>query len=153
MKVGINGFGRIGRLVFRIAIKDPAVEVVAVNDIADPQTLAHLLKYDSTYGILDADVKATESAIVVNGKEYKVLAVRSPEELPWKSLGVEYVVESTGLFRSKDKAAGHIKAGAKKVVDLMDAPPTSMATSTCSPVWTSAINSPASLKLLLNGLI
>lgn len=116
MKVGINGFGRIGRLVLRAAMNDPEFEIVAVNDITDARTLAHLLKYDSTYGILDADVEPKESAIIVNGKEYKVLAIRSPEELPWKELGVEYVIESTGLFRAKDKAAGHIKAGAKKVV-------------------------------------
>jgi glyceraldehyde 3-phosphate dehydrogenase len=116
MKVGINGFGRIGRLVYRIAMKNPEIEIVAINDITDARTLAHLLKYDSTYGILDADVSATEDAIIVNGKKHQILAVKSPEELPWAKLGVEYVIEATGKFTSKEKIEGHFKAGAKKVI-------------------------------------
>ncbi len=116
MKIGINGFGRIGRLIYRISMKDPELEVVAVNDITDAKTLAHLLKYDSTYGILNADVSARENAIIVNGKPFKVLAEKNPAELPWKNLGVEYVIESTGIFRTRDKAALHLQAGAKKVV-------------------------------------
>ncbi len=116
MRVGINGFGRIGRLVFRASMGDPNFEIVAVNDITDAKTLAYLLKYDSTYGILDADVSARENAILVNGKPFKVIAVKNPAELPWKDLGVEYVIESTGLFRSRAQAALHLQSGAKKVV-------------------------------------
>lgn len=115
-KVGINGFGRIGRNVFRAALKNPAVDIVAVNDLTDAKTLAHLLKYDSIHGILDAEVKAEGSNIVVNGKTIKVLAEREPANLPWKDLGVEVVVESTGRFTDKEKAAAHIAAGAKKVI-------------------------------------
>ncbi len=116
MKVGINGFGRIGRLVYRASMQYPDVEVVAINDITDTKTLAYLLKYDSTYGILDADVTVRENEILVNGKPFKVTSSRNPAEIPWKELGVEYVIESTGFFRSKEKAALHIQAGAKKVV-------------------------------------
>jgi glyceraldehyde-3-phosphate dehydrogenase type I len=121
MKVGINGFGRIGRLICRASINDPDFDIVAVNDVTDAKTLAHLLKYDSTYGILDAEITAEEKAMTINGKKLKVLAVKDPSELPWKELGVNYVVESTGLFRSRDKAAAHLKAGAEKVV--ISAPP------------------------------
>jgi glyceraldehyde 3-phosphate dehydrogenase len=115
-KVGINGFGRIGRNVFRAALGNPAVDIVAVNDLTDAKTLAHLLKYDSVHGILNGDVKAGDSSIIVNGKEIKVLAEREPADLPWKNLGVEVVVESTGRFTARDKAAAHLEAGAKKVV-------------------------------------
>lgn len=115
-KVGINGFGRIGRNVFRAALSNPAVEIVAVNDLTDAKTLAHLLKYDSIHGILPVDVKAEGSDLVVNGKVIKVLAERSPANLPWKDLGVEVVVESTGIFTDKAKAEAHIAAGAKKVI-------------------------------------
>ncbi|MBP2655243.1 MAG: gap [Firmicutes bacterium] len=115
-KVGINGFGRIGRNVFRAAINNPAVDIVAVNDLTDAETLAHLLKYDSIHGTLDAEVKAQNGNIVVNGKVIKVLAERDPANLPWKDLGVTVVVESTGRFTDGDKAAAHIKAGAKKVI-------------------------------------
>lgn len=115
-KVGINGFGRIGRNVFRAALGNPAVDIVAVNDLTDAKTLAHLLKYDSVHGILNDDVKAGDSSIIVNGKEIKVLAEREPADLPWKNLGVEVVVESTGRFTARDKAAAHLEAGAKKVV-------------------------------------
>lgn len=115
-KVGINGFGRIGRNVFRAALKNPAVEVVAVNDLTDAKTLAHLLKYDSVHGILDAEVKVDGSDILVNGKRIKVLAEREPAKLGWGDLGVEVVVESTGRFTDKAKASAHIEAGAKKVI-------------------------------------
>ncbi|MDD4601560.1 Glyceraldehyde-3-phosphate dehydrogenase [bioreactor metagenome] len=115
-KVGINGFGRIGRNVFRAALKNSAIDIVAVNDLTDAKTLAHLLKYDSIHGILDADVKVDGNNIVVNGKTIQVLAEREPANLPWKNLGVEVVVESTGRFTARDKAAAHLEAGAKKVI-------------------------------------
>lgn len=115
-KVGINGFGRIGRNVFRAALNNPAIDIVAVNDLTDAKTLAHLLKYDSVHGILNADVKAGDSSVIVNGKEIKVLAEREPANLPWKDLGVQVVVESTGRFTAREKAAAHLEAGAKKVV-------------------------------------
>lgn len=115
-KVGINGFGRIGRAVFRAAINNPEVDVVAVNDLTDAKTLAHLLKYDSVHGTLNADVKAVEGGLSVNGKVVKVTAERNPELLPWGELGVTVVVESTGLFTNAEKAKAHIKAGAKKVI-------------------------------------
>jgi len=116
-KVGINGFGRIGRNAFKVAMeKDVNFEIVAINDITDPATLAHLLKYDSCFGKFGGTVEAKADAIVVNGKEVKILAVRNPEELPWKELGVEVVLESTGLFTKRADAEKHIKAGAKKVI-------------------------------------
>ena len=101
-KVGINGFGRIGRNIYRAAFKDSELDFVAFNDITDAATLAHLLKYDSALGMLDADIKAKDDSIVVNGKEIKILAERDPANLPWKELGVEIVVESTGLFRERE---------------------------------------------------
>ena len=117
VKVGINGFGRIGRNIFRAAMDDKAIDFVAVNDITDAETLAHLLKYDSILGILDAEVKALENAISVNGKVVKVLAKKDPAELPWKDLGVDVVIESTGLFTNKEQAVKHIASGgAKKVI-------------------------------------
>lgn len=116
IKVGINGFGRIGRNIFRAAINDSELDFVAVNDITDAKTLAHLLKYDSALGILDAEVKAKGDAIVVNGKEIKVFAERDPGNLPWKDLGVEIAIESTGLFTDAEKAKKHLSAGAKKVI-------------------------------------
>ena len=115
-KVGINGFGRIGRNIFRAALGDSEIDVVAVNDITDAATLAYLLKYDSALGILDADVKADGDSIVVNGKAIKVLAERDPGNLPWGDLGAEIAVESTGLFRDRDSASKHLTAGAKKVI-------------------------------------
>jgi len=116
-KVGINGFGRIGRNAFKAALaKNADFEIVAINDITNPATLAHLLKYDSCFGRFDGTVEAKEDAIIVNGKEIKILAVRNPEELPWKEMGVEVVLESTGLFTKKADAEKHIKAGAKKVI-------------------------------------
>ena len=116
-RVGINGFGRIGRNFFRAALKQGAdLEVVAVNDLTDTKTLAHLLKYDSILGRFDGEVSFTEGSLVVNGKEIKVLAQRNPADLPWGELGVEVVVESTGFFTDGEKAKAHIEAGAKKVV-------------------------------------
>lgn len=118
VKVGINGFGRIGRLVFRahLASKKKDIEIVAVNDITDAATLAHLLKYDSNFGILPNSVKAEGGAIVVDGKKIKVFQEKDPGKLPWKDLGVEIVIESTGLFRDPEKAGLHLKGGAKKVI-------------------------------------
>jgi glyceraldehyde 3-phosphate dehydrogenase len=117
VKIGINGFGRIGRVIMRAAQRMGAdVDFVAVNDLTDAQTLAHLLKYDSVHGPFPGEVQVKDDAILVNGKEIKVLAVKDPAQLPWKDLGVEVVMECTGLFRDKDKAAKHLEAGAKKVV-------------------------------------
>lgn len=114
VKVAINGFGRIGRNVFRAGYKD--LDIVAVNDITDAPTLAHLLKYDSVYGRFKGDVKAEGDHIIVDGKKIKVFAEKEPGNLPWKDLGVDVVIEATGKFRSYDKAEPHLKAGAKKVV-------------------------------------
>jgi glyceraldehyde 3-phosphate dehydrogenase len=116
IRVGINGFGRIGRNFFRASLDRSTIDFVAINDITDAKTLAHLLKYDSVGGILEADVQAKEQALVVNGKEIKVLAERDPAKLPWKELGVDVVVESTGLFTDRDKAAKHLEAGAPRVI-------------------------------------
>jgi len=116
VKVGINGFGRIGRNVFRAALNNPDVEVVAINDLTDVKTLAHLLKYDSTHGRLDATVEVGDGALIVNGKTVKVFAERDPGALPWAEYGVEIVVESTGIFTAKEKAELHLKGGAKKVI-------------------------------------
>ncbi len=115
-KIGINGFGRIGRLFFRAALERKELETVAVNDITDARTLCHLLKYDSVHGALRHEIKAEGSSIIVDGRPIKVLAERDPSKLPWKSLGVQVVVESSGLFTSKEKASAHLSAGAKKVV-------------------------------------
>jgi glyceraldehyde 3-phosphate dehydrogenase len=115
-KVGINGFGRIGRNVFRAALNSKDIEVVAVNDLTDAATLAHLLQYDSVHGMLNAKVEAGENSIIVNGKEIKVLAEKDPALLPWGKMGVDIVVESTGRFTSGEKAKAHLDAGAKKVI-------------------------------------
>ncbi len=117
VKVGINGFGRIGRNAFKAAMnKENEFEIVAINDLTSPATLAHLLKYDSTFGRFQGQVEAKEDAIIVNGKEIKILAYKDPAQLPWKQLGVEVVLESTGLFTKKADAQKHIEAGAKKVI-------------------------------------
>ena len=117
VNVGINGFGRIGRNFFRAALKKGAdIDFVAVNDITDAGTLAHLLKYDSVLGVLDAEIKASGDGISVNGEEFKVLAEKDPANLPWKELGVDVVVESTGLFTDRESAEKHISAGGKKVI-------------------------------------
>lgn len=116
-KIGINGFGRIGRNAFKAMLaKYPDMDVVAINDLTDSKTLAHLLKYDSCYGRFNGEVEATDGALIVNGKEIKILAERDPAKLPWKDMGADIVLESTGLFTSRDKASKHIEAGAKKVI-------------------------------------
>ena len=116
IRVGINGFGRIGRNILRAALHDKDLDFVSVNDITDTKTLAHLLKYDSVLGNLHAKVEAKSDAISVDGDEFKVLSMRDPAQLPWKDLGVDVVFESTGLFTNRDAAAKHVDAGAKKVV-------------------------------------
>jgi glyceraldehyde 3-phosphate dehydrogenase len=116
VKVGINGFGRIGRNIMRAALGDKNIDFVAVNDLTNAKTLAHLFKYDSVLGNLHAKVEARGDAIAVEGDEFKVLSVRDPAQLPWKDLGVDVVFESTGLFTKRDDAAKHLAAGAKKVV-------------------------------------
>jgi glyceraldehyde 3-phosphate dehydrogenase len=116
VKVGINGFGRIGRNIMRAALGDKNIDFVAVNDLTSAATLAHLFKYDSVLGNLDAKVEAKSDVISVDGDEFKVLSMRDPAQLPWKDLGVDIVFESTGLFTSRDDAAKHVTAGAKKVV-------------------------------------
>ena len=116
IKVGINGFGRIGRNIMRAALDDDGIDFVAVNDITDAKTLAHLLKYDSVLGNLDRDITAKADSISVDGDEFKVLAIKDPGQLPWKDLGVDVVFESTGKFTKRDDAAKHIAAGAKKVI-------------------------------------
>lgn len=117
-RVAINGFGRIGRVVLREILKRQSqnFEVVAINDITNPETLAHLFKYDSVHGIFQGEVKHESDAIVIDGKRYKVLSERDPANLPWAELGVDIVIEATGLFRTREKAELHLKAGAKKVI-------------------------------------
>jgi glyceraldehyde 3-phosphate dehydrogenase len=115
-KVAINGFGRIGRLTFKILLENDNMEVVAINDLTDPKTLAHLLKYDSVHGRFNGTVEAMDNAFVVNGKEIKIFAERDPANLPWGDLGVDVVLESTGIFTNPEGAGKHIEAGAKKVV-------------------------------------
>jgi glyceraldehyde 3-phosphate dehydrogenase len=116
VRVGINGFGRIGRNIMRAALGDKDIDFVAVNDLTNARTLAHLLKYDSVLGNLHANVEAREQTISVDGDEFKVLSLRDPAQLPWKDLGVDVVFESTGLFTNRDDAAKHLAAGAKRVV-------------------------------------
>ena len=116
VKVAINGFGRIGRLALRQILKTDGIEVVAVNDLTPADMLVHLFKYDTTQGRFNGTIEQKEEAFLVNGKEIKVFAKPNPEELPWKALGVDVVLECTGFFTSKDKAEAHIRAGARKVV-------------------------------------
>ena len=120
IKIGINGFGRIGRFVFRVAVASENVEVVGINDLIDVDYMAYMLKYDSTHGRFKGTVEVKDGSLIVNGKKIRVTAEKNPADLKWGEIGAEYVVESTGLFLSKDKAQGHIDAGAKKVV--MSAP-------------------------------
>ena len=120
VKVGINGFGRIGRLVFRSAVSNPQIEIVGINDLIDPDYMAYMLRYDSTHGQFKGDVKVEGGHLVVNGQKIRVTAEKDPANLKWNEVGAEYVVESTGLFLTKETAAKHIAAGAKKVV--MSAP-------------------------------
>jgi glyceraldehyde 3-phosphate dehydrogenase len=116
VRVAINGFGRIGRLVYRQIYKMEGIDVVAVNDLTSPKVLAHLLKYDSAQGRFDADVKSTDNSIVVNGDDVKIYAQKDPAQIPWKDHNVDVVLECTGFFTDKDKAMAHITAGAKRVV-------------------------------------
>jgi len=116
VKVAINGFGRIGRLVYRQIYKMEGIDIVAINDLTSPKVLAHLLKYDSAQGRFDAEVKSTENSIIVNGDEVKIYAQKNPAEIAWKSHDVDVVLECTGFFTDKDKAAAHLTAGAKRVV-------------------------------------
>ena len=116
MKIGINGFGRIGRNVFKIAMERDNVEIVAINDITDNKTLAHLLKYDSTYGVYPKKVEYDDNNIIIDGKKIRASAIRDPKELPWKELGVDVAIESTGVFRKREQVAWHLEAGAKKVI-------------------------------------
>lgn len=118
IKVAINGFGRIGRNAFKIAQENlnKDIEIVAINDLTDTATLAHLLKYDSLFGHFNGTVEAKENSLIVNGKEVKVFAEKDPKNLPWKELGVDIVIESTGLFTKREKAMAHVEAGAKKVI-------------------------------------
>lgn len=116
VKVGINGFGRIGRNFFRIVFNNPEIEIAAINDLTDAKTLAHLLKYDSVFGILNAEVAAKDNCLIVNGREIRILAERDPLNLPWGELGVDVVVESTGLFTKREDAEKHLKGGARKVI-------------------------------------
>lgn len=116
VKVAINGFGRIGRLVFRQIYNMEGIDVVAINDLTTPKVLAHLLKYDSAHGRFDGEVKSSENSIIVNGEEVKIYAQKDPSQIPWGDHDVDVVIESTGFFTDKDKAEAHIKAGAKRVV-------------------------------------
>src|SRR5262245_42429084 len=117
VKLAINGFGRIGRNVLRAIVQTgKAIDVVAVNDVTDAETLGHLLKYDSVHGRFQGTVEANDSSLQVNGKTLAVLAVKDPAQLPWKKLGADVVLESTGLFTDRDKAAAHLSAGARKVI-------------------------------------
>ncbi len=116
IRIGINGFGRIGRNVLRAALKDKNIDFVAVNDVTDAKTLAHLLKYDSIHGVLKEEVEVNDDIIKVAGREIKVLKIKEPSDLPWKDLGVEIVIEATGLFRDRESASKHLIAGAKKVI-------------------------------------
>ena len=116
IRVGINGFGRIGRNIFRASLNEPGLEFVAINDITDAKTLAHLLRYDSIHGQLDADVVAEDKVLVVNGKKIQIIQERDPGKLPWKNLEVDIALESTGLFTARDKSELHLSAGAKKVI-------------------------------------
>ena len=116
VRIGLNGFGRIGRILFRASINEPELEFVAINDITDAATLAHLLRYDSVHGRLNADIEAEQDALIVNGKRIQVIQERNPGNLPWKALGIDVALECTGLFTDRDKAALHLSAGARKVI-------------------------------------
>ncbi|HAO93613.1 MAG: type I glyceraldehyde-3-phosphate dehydrogenase [Deltaproteobacteria bacterium GWB2_55_19] len=116
VRVAINGFGRIGRNILRASLKNKEIDFVAINDVTDAKTLAHILKYDSVFGILDADVSAKEGGISVNGKEIKITAEKDPAKLPWNDLKIDIVLECTGLFTNREKAELHLTAGAKKVI-------------------------------------
>lgn len=116
LKVAVNGFGRIGRMVFRAGFNNPDIELVAINDLTDTATLAHLLKYDSVHGAFGEDVSSGERSLIINGKEIEIYSEKDPSRLPWGELGVETVFECTGLFRDRESASGHLDAGAEKVI-------------------------------------
>ncbi len=116
IRVGINGFGRIGRLVLRAALENNAVDVVAINDLTDASTMAHLLRYDSVHGILNANIKAADDVIEINGRSVAYSAIKDPAELPWRELNVDIVMECTGFFRDRESATKHLRAGARKVI-------------------------------------
>ncbi len=116
LKVAINGFGRIGRMVFRAGFYNPDIDLVAINDLTDTATLAHLLKYDSVHGVFREDISSTDRSLVINGKEIEIYSEKDPSRLPWGDLGVETVFECTGLFRDRESASGHLDAGAEKVI-------------------------------------
>jgi len=116
IRIGINGFGRIGRNVLRASLGDPALEFVAINDLTDAKTLAYLLKYDSVHGMLRVPVEAKDDHLIVDSRPIKILAIKDPKDLPWRNLGVDYVIESTGRFTNRDDAAKHLAAGAKRVI-------------------------------------
>jgi len=116
IRIGINGFGRIGRNVLRASLGNPALEFVAINDLTDAKTLAYLLKYDSIHGALDVPVEAKDDYLIVDSRPIKILAVKDPKDLPWRNLGIDYVIESTGRFTNRDDAAKHLAAGAKRVI-------------------------------------
>ncbi|MCG8565018.1 MAG: type I glyceraldehyde-3-phosphate dehydrogenase [Desulfobacterales bacterium] len=122
VKIGINGFGRIGRVMFRAALGREDLEVVAINDLMDTKTLAHLLKYDSVHGNLPNEISHTDDGIVIDGKEIKVFGIKDPAQLPWADMGVDIAAECTGIFRDKENASKHLEAGAKKVVISAPAP-------------------------------
>ncbi len=147
VKVAINGFGRIGRNVMRIASNSSALDVVAINDLTDAATLAHLFKYDSVHGTFSGDVSVDGDNLVVNGKSIKILSQRNPTELPWKELGVEIVIEATGLFTDRDKAAMHLEAGAKRVV--ISAPGKNSDTTICMGINEQGFD-PASHQIISN---
>ncbi|MBF0542191.1 MAG: type I glyceraldehyde-3-phosphate dehydrogenase [Nitrospirae bacterium] len=147
IKIGINGFGRIGRNFFRACMSNKEIDVVALNDLTDPKTLAHLLKYDSVIGNLHADVSAGADSITVNGKTIKVIAERDPANLPWKALGVEFAIESTGLFTKRELASKHISAGAGFV--LISAPATDPDITVCMGVNNELID-PSKHKIISN---
>lgn len=116
VKVAINGFGRIGRMVFRAGLSHHDMEFVAINDLTDPSTSAHLLKYDSSQGVLEADISSTDHSLIVNGKEVQIYKEKDPSKIPWNDVGVEIVFECTGLFRDREKASAHLESGARKVI-------------------------------------
>ncbi|MEG1754009.1 MAG: glyceraldehyde 3-phosphate dehydrogenase NAD-binding domain-containing protein, partial [Christensenella sp.] len=146
IKVGINGFGRIGRLVFRASVKNPNIQVVGINDpFIDPKYMEYMLKYDTVHGRFDGEISYSEDSITVNGNEIKVFDKMNPVEIPWGKIGADYVVESTGVFTTMDKAKAHLEAGAKQVV--ISAP------SADAPMFVMGVNNKtydASMKIVSN---
>jgi glyceraldehyde 3-phosphate dehydrogenase len=147
IRVAINGFGRIGRNFFRTCKGASDIEIVAINDLTDSKTLAHLLKYDSVHGIFGADVQAGDGSIIVDGKEVKITAEKAPESLPWKAMDIDVVIESTGLFTAREKAAKHLDAGAKRVI--ISAPATDPDITVCMGINEENID-PAKHKIISN---